>query len=201
MSSYNEMKYWSSRHNPNAKNPNMELINCSYDFIKQFIKEDSKILFYGPGTGRDLEVLSINFNGEVYFIDITDRYRNDVFKIVKDNFKNSITRDFIILDSPVLTTNLYEDNFFDLIISSQVFLHQKPEYIMENIKELYKISNKLVLTAFYNPDLAFDKINKKINECGNHCFNHDYFDIFEKLNIKVSKYKQVNNQIFLMVEK
>jgi len=103
-------------------------------------KKKLKILNLGAGTGSDLEILN-NF-GEVYVIDIEER--------ALDLIPNNLCVEKKVCDACKL---IYPDNFFDLVVSFDVFEHIKNHEIA--IKEAHRVLKKQGTLLFSVPALQF----------------------------------------------
>jgi len=101
-------------------------------------KKKLKILNLGAGTGSDLEILN-NF-GEVYVIDVEKK----ALDLIPDN----LCVEKKICDACKL---IYKDDFFDLVVSFDVFQHIENDEIA--IKEAYRVLKKKGILFFSVPAL------------------------------------------------
>ncbi|MFH1787596.1 MAG: class I SAM-dependent methyltransferase [archaeon] len=111
-----------------------------YTLVLKLKKKNLRILNLGAGTGDDLEVLN-NF-GEVYVIDIEKRALD---LIPKELYKEKKVCDACDLS--------YNDNFFDAIISSDVFEHIKDH--KKAFEESYRVLKKGGYLIFAVPAFQF----------------------------------------------
>ena len=77
----------------------------------------------------------------------------------------------------------FNDEKFDLVITSNVLLHIPPESIKEAISELVRVSKNYILCIEY-----FEKNKSKKSE---HCFLHDYQSLFLDEGVILKKCEKV----------
>jgi tRNA (uracil-5-)-methyltransferase TRM9 len=101
------------------------------EFIADYVKNNDKILDYGCGNGRLLEILSDKKLG--YFgIDISRKLIN----LAKQKYKGKSIKFYKISSSRSLP---FSDNYFNAVISIAVFHHFPPDYAEKMAKELFRI--------------------------------------------------------------
>ena len=73
------------------------------------------------------------------------------------------------------------NNYFDLVLTSNVLLHIPPEDINNAISEISRVTNRyILLVEFYNK-------NTKKEETTSWVFHHDYPKLFKENNLKIIK--------------
>jgi len=101
-------------------------------FIATYIKEEDKILDYGCGNGRLLEILKnkkINYVG----VDISQK----LIDIAKEKYHNCEESFFKINSQASLA---FPDNFFNRVVSVAVFHHFPEKYAKVMARELYRVT-------------------------------------------------------------
>ena len=112
-------------------------------FIADYINNGDKILDFGCGNGRLLEILKdkkINYAGA----DVSQKLI-DLAKQKYPEFADSFSK---ITGQPSLP---FPDNFFNKIISVAVFHHFPEKYAKEMVKELYRViqpGGTVIITAW-----------------------------------------------------
>lgn len=172
---YNKLDYWGSRKDPNSK-LSKDTAHLQVEWTKKFINKKDSILDYGPGVLRlvDLykEVKKINF------YDISYQYKSIVEK--KCNENNIIIENYVVDDSGIIKT-AFEDNQFDVVICSEVFLHSPDNEILDLINELSRISKKVIVTTWYEN-------GESINS--GHCWTRDYKKILNENNFTIIHWEE-----------
>lgn len=167
---YNKIEYWSNRNTPNS-NDSLKNTESQIKWLSQFIDNKYKILEYGPGVLRlvDLYKNLVDIN----FYDITDKHKQIVEnKCLSENIK---INKFIIDNSGKVKTE-FKDFEFDLIICSEVFIHSPDEEINELIIELARIGKKVIITTWYEN-------GKYINK--EYCWTRDYKKLLHENNMEI----------------
>lgn len=104
------------------------------EFIKEYSKDDDKILDFGCGNGRLLEILSEK-NICYYGVDVSEK----LIEIAKSKYLSENTS-FLKLD-PSQESLPFADNFFNAVYSVAVFHHfPGKEYRKQMAKELFRIT-------------------------------------------------------------
>ena len=177
---YDEVKYWNTRKNPNS--PGSEETDVAY--LRKHL-EDSEIIVldFGPGVGRTFDA----YDGQmVCGYDITRQYATQVWKRA---FNAGI------FYFPVFAKEIGElpflGKFFDVAVCCEVLHHQRPENIEFIMKDLLRVSNKVIVVAYHDPGVAFDK-----ETTHSHCYNHDYKGICERNGWAMTDVLQSDNQLF-----
>jgi SAM-dependent methyltransferase len=178
---YDPQQYWEER-GKNFTNPEREdeLVNLG-DIIYSKREEINSILDVGSGDGRVYKFLRYPKIPRQIFVK-KENYKMCDFV---DSFRKKCELNTSILpDKWDGKTLPYADDTFDLVISFSVMLHVKPEDIDEFIKEHARVSKKYIFVATWHED-NFSGSGQS------HCFHYNYFDIFEKLGLKVLESKSV----------
>jgi len=159
MVEYNEVNYWGGRSRPNSSKSIAPVFS---NYIAESIKDCIDLLEFGPGVGRMFELYQDR--EEVHCFDIHRSYFKECKKEAKKyGFKISFTV------CPEIGFTLFNDKEFDVVVCSQVLLHQKHESIAKVMKELARIGKKVVCIS-----LKYDPNGPELRP---HCFFHDYKDI------------------------
>ncbi len=112
-------------------------------FIADYVADGDKILDYGCGNGRLLEILK-NKKIDYVGVDVSQKLIN-LAKVKYPGHERSFSK----ISSPASLA--FPDNFFNRIISVAVFHHFPEEYAKEMAKELYRITKPggiIVITAW-----------------------------------------------------
>ncbi|MFW5945059.1 MAG: class I SAM-dependent methyltransferase [Bacteroidota bacterium] len=130
---YDPIKYWSERTNPISR----ETPQWAQDYIKKHIVGND-ILDYGPGEGDNFHL----FKGyRVTGLDIVETYKQKALERAKelDLDYTHITGDLSMID----------DYSFDTVVCSKVLLHVPYSEIGDVIRELERISGRIVVWDIY----------------------------------------------------
>ena len=101
------------------------------EFIKNYIDNGDKILDYGCGNGRLLEILK-NKKLKYYGVDISQK----LIELAKQKYPE-FAGNFMKISSQ--SSLAFPDNFFNKIISVAVFHHFPEKYAQNMAKELYRV--------------------------------------------------------------
>jgi len=196
----------------------------SLAFIKKYVKESEKVLDFGCGNGRLLELFdnkSIEYKG----VDISEK----LIESARQKYGDRKNVKFI----KILPSTKFKNNQFNAIYSIAVFHHIPSEKLRsETAEELFKITNKngyIIITAWnlwqlkYRKNI-FDNWKNKIlgksklnwNDCWitftdnqgkvfnryHHAFTkRDLNNLFEKAGFKIEKIKKIGGNIVLVGKK
>ena len=128
----------------------------------------NSILEVGCGTGRILKLLNKNFNCVIMGVDFSQS--------MLDSSRLNLNDESVKLVKAPAQDLPFENNSFDVVITSEVLMHIPKENIKEAVKEICRVSSKyVVITEFYKEDI-------KLAE---HCFLHDYTKLFEENGCKL----------------
>jgi ubiquinone/menaquinone biosynthesis C-methylase UbiE len=125
------------------------------EFIADYVKKGDKILDFGCGNGRLLEILNdkkIDYTGA----DIS----GELIKLAKQKYKGKNVEFIKITSSDSLS---FSDNYFNVAVSIAVFHHFPESYAQEMAKELYRIlgmGGKIVVTVWNLEQERFQKFIK-----------------------------------------
>ena len=104
------------------------------EFIADYVKEGDKVLDFGCGNGRLLELFRGN-NIDYLGMDVSQ----NLIDVAKEHYKNYT---FQKID-PLQTTLPFADDFFNTVYSIAVFHHFPSEKYRENAaEELYRVTKK-----------------------------------------------------------
>ena len=157
------------------------------EFVADYIKNGDKILDFGCGNGRILEILE-NKNISYIGADISgkliklakDKYQGENIKFQKISGQASLSHTkfskLMLSEQECDKGNLSEknlvrdkpfpDEYFDVVISIAVFHHFPPEYAQKMAGELYRVAKtggKIILTVW---NLEQEKYRKYLSKNG-----------------------------------
>jgi FkbM family methyltransferase len=190
MKTYNVVKYWSERDNPCSKTID-KLTDIHLDYLQRQTFGCQNILDFGPGYGRMFP--AYKFAKKVIGIDVTTQYKTQLqfaankgkfnFELIckKDNFSN--------LEFP--------DKHFDVVVTSEVLFHQTPNTIEPIMRELNRISRKVVVISYMNIREKYDFVGKYTPD-QRYCFNYNYYEICKKNNWNIRCEEWCKNQIMFV---
>jgi len=190
---YNEFTYWNRRSEPSSAPEDYNTEHLFY--IEKHLEGMEYILDFGPGIGRMFPAYGDIRN--VTGCDISTLYSERVMEESK-NFPFKFKLDHT--DEPFHLS--YGHKEFDAVVSCAVFLHCRPETIMSQMKELIRVSKKVITVSKYDENIEFDEpviLCKNKYRCN---FNYNYYQICEDNNwtiIDPIKYKR--NLFFVYKEK
>ena len=188
---YDEVKYWNSRKNPNSASEKSTKKHIS--FIRKYIQDNKYILDFGPGVGRTFSAYE-NLNVKVEGYDISNKYAKQVMLKSK-----SLNMDFNLTIGNEIKDLPYEDNTFDCSVAISVLIHQKPNHIISVMKELVRVSKRVIVVSWYEPVRSFANLNKIVNS-NEYCFNYDYPDICKSNKWHIIHKHIEDKQIFFVYE-
>lgn len=148
------------------------------------IKNNSKILDAGCGTGELLKLLPLQKNLKLYGIDVSDK----MLEVAKGKLKNKVNLKL----SSVENVN-FKNNYFDYVFSEDAFHHYANyEIVMKNFYRILKKNGKLVVADF---DFGFI-LNKIFHflEPGNNKMHSkkQFIELFKKYGFKKIKQKKIS---------
>ena len=173
--SYNPRKYWSNRSDPNSyeTNNNKKILSEEKSFIREEILNLKNVCVIGPGDGRIIDAYS---NKQITFIDITENYKQKLLRKFTETGNLGSNFSFFVVEN-INNLSDFDDNQFDVLICSHVLLHVRKEDIVSTIKELSRISKKIVGISLFKP----------YKTSASHVFVHDYEKICNDLSLKIEK--------------
>lgn len=195
------------------------------EYIKNYTKNGDRILDFGCGNGRLLELIG-DKNMQYHGVDISEK----LIEIARCKYHGNHISFQKISSSPSLS---FEDNFFNVVYSIAVFHHfPGQEYQLHRAKELYRVTKpggKIIITVWnlwqrkyiffilknwlrkiagknqlgWNDTyIAFTDNNKKIFQRYHHAFTRgELARIFQEAGFKVIKCQRVRNNLVLEGEK
>ncbi len=114
------------------------------EFIKDYTHEGDKVLDFGCGNGRLLELLGEN-SAEYYGVDVS--------QALIDFAKQKYPKAYFFKMNPSQTSLAFEAEFFNTIYSIAVFHHfPSQKYRQDVVKELYnktKNGGRIIVTVWY----------------------------------------------------
>jgi tRNA (uracil-5-)-methyltransferase TRM9 len=125
------------------------------EFMADYVQNGDKILDYGCGNGRLLEILNdkkVDYTGA----DIS----GELIKLAKQKYAGKNAKFNKITSSGSLP---FPDNYFNVIISIAVFHHFPENYAKKMAKELHRIlkpGGKIVITVWNLEQERFQKFTK-----------------------------------------
>lgn len=161
--------YW----NLNAKNIDKNWGDKKNDFavIETVIKKiaPKKILDIGCGSGRCFPLYK-SLNIEKVFAQDVSKNAITLCKEKHPDFDCS----FILMDIEKLK---FDDNYFDLVLSTRVLAAVLPDNIDKVIKKIAKIGTHVYINEMSDSDFLGESL---------YWFKHDYDTLFEKYNFKIA---------------
>jgi alkylated DNA repair protein alkB homolog 8 len=115
-----------------------------FDFILDYIENNDKILDFGCGNGRLLELLSSK-KIEYFGVDISQK----LIDLAKKKYQSEKANFQKISSLPTLS---FPDNFFNLIFSISVFHHFPKSYAKTMANEIYRLTapGGIVIISVWN---------------------------------------------------
>ena len=179
---YDEAGYWNARENPNS--PESKELDVKY--LKKHLVDANFALDFGPGVGRTFD--AYEKQTAICGYDITSRY----FELARQR-----AEELGLCYVPIFVRKIepikFPKKFFDAAVCCEVLLHQRPENIEFIMKDLLRVSSKVIVVTYQNLDAEFDTEGSF-----NHCYNHDYRGICERNGWKMKHVKQTSNQLFFV---
>lgn len=139
-----------------------------FSFVVDYIEDGDKILDFGCGNGRLLEILK-NKNIDYFGVDVSEK----LIEIAREKYGNE---NAIFQKISSLSSLAFLDNFFNAILSLAVFHHFPKKHSLKVAKELYRTTkpNGIVVvsvwnlwqTRFWKNIFGLDVIFKKIFQIG-----------------------------------
>lgn len=190
MKEYNVVEYWNERDNP-CSNTIDKLTNAHTNYLKQHVKGCKYVMDFGSGYGR---LFSIYENGtNVTGVDVTEQYLVD---LMENSLKNGIN--FSFLHKPDIMSEFhFPDKFFDAVVASEVLFHQTPTTVEFMMKELLRVSKKVIVITYMNKKEKYDKLKGNFDK-SRYCFNYNYYNIMKKYKWYISNEERVRNQIMFV---
>lgn len=195
------------------------------EFIADYAKTGDKVLDFGCGNGRLLE-LFIDKNIDYIGVDISEK----LIEIAKEKYPEKANSFQKISSSDILAL---PDNYFNAVFSIAVFHHFPSEKYRENVaKELYRITKKdghIIITVWnlyqkkYLKNIIKNWLNKMrgdgdldwndcfisfTNNAGNkfqrfhHAFTkRELYKLFSNAGFQIEKCEIINNRNILLIGK
>lgn len=179
---YDTVDYWNERVNPNGKGSSPAFI---ISYISSQIVGCKRVLDFGPGVGRIFPVYKGTVQ-ELYGYDISDQYAQRAKIAATENML-----DFNLIVEKEIKQLPFRDKMFDAAVAVQVFIHQKPQYIVNRMSELARVAKKVVT---YHGRLQENTNNKNTS----HCFCHNYEKICRENNWEVLSLQKTEKYICLV---
>lgn len=190
MKDYNIVSYWNERENP-CSNQIDQITPNHLRFIETQCKDDKLIMDFGPGTGRIFSAYPSGIT--VIGVDVTN---NRLDKLNENAKKNNIEF-HLQVKTDILSLFDINDNYYDSVVASEVFLHQTPDIIESIMDELIRISKKVVVITYLNISEKYDELDKPYDK-GRYCFNYNYYEIAKKNNWSIYNAQRVRNQLMFV---
>lgn len=173
--SYNPKTYWDTRKDPNSyeTNHNQIILSEERSFLKSETIGVNEICVIGPGDGR---ILDSYIDKKITFVDITENYKEKLLNKFLSGGQELSDFTFFKVEN-INNLSFFTDNQFEALICSHVLLHVRKEDIESTIKELSRVSKKIIGIAPFSP----------YKTSANHVFVHDYEKICENLNLSIEK--------------
>lgn len=179
------------------------------EFVADYIKNGDKIMDFGCGNGRILEILK-NKNISYIGVDISGKLIN----LAKEKYQGENIKFQKISGQASLP---FPDNYFNIIISIAVFHHFPPEYAQKMAGELYRTTKPggKIIVAVWN--LEQEKYRKYLSKNGEgyipfknnsgeifNRYHHLYTkksleEMFFKAGFKILKSEVINGKNILLI--
>lgn len=144
--SYDELTYWRGRPNPTSEDE--IYLQSNLDFLTRNINPGETVLEFGPGIGRTLPIYTLVPVKSVHFCDISNVYYDRLLQACM--MFNIPFSGFDLLNH--VGSLYYPSKEFDVVIASQVLLHQRPINIIPVMSELARVGKRVVVITWWNPD-------------------------------------------------
>ncbi len=179
---YDERAYWNQRQDPNAKEGWEEAhLNQTIAFIRKHTAGAKTVLEIGPGVGRTLPAHTPD--RKITGLDISSLYMERLLDRAKE-LGLSMTLD---IAEEGASNFPYETDSFDVGVSCQVFLHQRPDHIVSMMQEMSRVCGKVVVvTGGYRYG----------SESAGHVFGHDYPAIAANIGCELNNVQAFPPHIF-----
>jgi ubiquinone/menaquinone biosynthesis C-methylase UbiE len=182
---YREIDFWRKKKWPNARVPQSQLEKYSLKYLREFVGKAKTILDFGPGVGRMFPAFKDAHTVEGF--DISGKWRNELARAAKHyKFKFNLTVSDKIGVLP------YQDKSFDVAVAMAVFLHQRPAHIEKIMRELIRVSNKVIVGTYMHKGKDFSTVGTDKSK-----YNHDYIGICRLNGWKASPIKYGSTKSFI----
>ncbi len=177
---YNPITYWNNRQNPNNPFGNKkEKIYFDVNYIKQNLDESKIIFELGPGIGRTFSAYTPGTT--IHSLDISTNYQTQLYRNAKK--KELFLKQFFLKDMNHQFP--FDNNSFNIGVTSQVLLHIPPRFITHFMQELSRICKKIiVITRDSNHH------NRQQSLLSKHVFNHNYEQICSTIGCTISNFNK-----------
>ncbi len=179
---YSTLEYWTKIEGPHyfnywkAQNEDLSSYQLQCQILISRLKEiDFKsILDYGCGYGRILKHIGINFPfTTIEGCDISQHQLKNAKKYLGNNSKCKL----FLIDGKIIPK---ADNFYDVVYTVDVLLHQTHDLINDVRKELLRVTNKYLLLFEGNySDKEVEK-DKLISNFEKTTYKHNHLNFFMK---------------------
>jgi len=190
MKVYDVVKYWNERENP-CSTVIEKITNPHLNYLKKQIVGCKNILDFGPGYGRLFEA----YEGidEVVGVDVTGQHEKKLKEAAK-----KYGFDFnLIIRTDNFSKIEYPNKYFDAVVVVEVLFHQPPDVIEFVMKELNRISQKVVVVTGMNLSKKFDELGKYIPS-DQYCFTYDYYKICKKNKWNIRNEERIKTQLMFV---
>ena len=138
--------------------------------ISDFVVKESKILDYGCGYGRTIDVLKTENFKNIYGVDIS----NEMVNLSRERFPDY---EFQVIESKDLKLN-FEDNFFDVVLLLAVLTcissDKEQNNVLNEIHRILKPNGLIYINDFLlNPD------KRNIERYNKHFPKYNNYGVFE----------------------
>jgi ubiquinone/menaquinone biosynthesis C-methylase UbiE len=165
---YSALDYWNKRPNPNNEaGESATRVQRDIEYIREGVKGATTILEIGPGVGRTLNAYSSGQKITGY--DVSRIYTERLMEKAK-GLGLSLEMVYASADAEAFP---FSDGQFDVGVSCQVFLHQKPAHLELLMSEMARVCKKVVVVSGNYKRLGWFKHP--------HVFVHDYLEMSTKL--------------------
>ena len=163
--SYESIKYWNKRANPNNANATTKI---EAHYLKPFLKDKFNLLDFGAGIGRTFELYKDM--DQVTGLDFSEIYETQARASAKANGLNYEHIIHNVHSEPLP----FENGTFEAGVALCVLLHAKPGKEVKTIlTELARVCDKVLVVSYYGQG----------QKLAAHNFEHDYETLIDELGL------------------
>lgn len=174
MEKYDEVEYWSRKKEPVSGHGSRQIAYAAYH-----LKGIESLLDFGPGVGRTFCCYLDAY--EVASCDISLLY---LPRLIEESKKYKFNFSFTPIEITQVTDLPYSANQFQRVVAIQVFLHMKPEYIMDAMKEMARVGRKVVAVSPMHGEKEYDNDKTEYPD-EQYCFNYDFVKLCKQADLRI----------------
>ncbi|WP_146591387.1 class I SAM-dependent methyltransferase [Puniceibacterium confluentis] len=174
---YEPAEYWNTRDQPNTQaNPTVSQPHA--EFFRKHVADGSRILEMGPGIGRLFPLYAGAQNARFSTVDLTEQHRATLDAAAAAHGLTVDQNHIINADDPYP----FEDNAFDVTVSSFVLLHVPFEYIRKTLLEMARVSHRVIV---FDANVDTRAKTEAERTPSTHVFGHDYDALCRELGLTI----------------